>query len=72
MSPSPREASVRTLHSVYRQGDLRILVGNGLSIGSGLPTWEVLNRGLLQALIEADADDLNLWTSLLSPAVPAV
>ncbi|MFL6417381.1 MAG: SIR2 family protein [Bryobacteraceae bacterium] len=44
----------RRLNKHYRQGNLRILAGAGLSIDSGFPTWGELNRALLRKYIEED------------------
>ena len=44
----------RRLNKHYRQGNLRILAGAGLSIDSGFPSWGELNRGLLRKYIEED------------------
>ena len=44
----------RRLNKHYRQGNLRILAGAGLSIDSGFPTWGELNRALLRRYIEED------------------
>lgn len=35
------------LHGAYAKGNLRILVGAGISIGSGLPGWDRLNEDVL-------------------------
>lgn len=44
----------RRLNKHYRQGNLRVLAGAGLSIDSGFPTWGELNRALLRKYIEED------------------
>lgn len=44
----------RRLNKHYRQGNLRILAGAGLSIDSGFPSWGELNRALLRKYIEED------------------
>ncbi|MCU1260829.1 MAG: hypothetical protein JWO80_3714 [Bryobacterales bacterium] len=68
----PREAAVRELHRLYRDGRLRVLVGNGISIGSGFPSWDDLNQTLLNGLVESDARRNNVWASLLSPELPSL
>lgn len=44
----------RRLNKHYRQGNLRILAGAGLSVESDFPSWGDLNRGLLRKYIEED------------------
>ena len=44
----------RRLNKHYRQGNLRVLVGAGLSVDSGFPSWGELNRALLRQYIEED------------------
>lgn len=44
----------RRLNKHYRQGNLRVLAGAGLSIDSGFPTWGEMNRALLRKYIEED------------------
>lgn len=44
----------RRLNKHYRQGNLRILAGAGLSADSGFPSWGDLNRGLLRKYIAED------------------
>ncbi len=45
---------IEELHACYRAGSLRILVGAGVSMASGLPGWDALNMRLTQAVIEED------------------
>src|SRR5436305_10635457 len=44
----------RRLNKHYRQGNLRILAGAGLSVDSGFPSWGELNRALLRKYVEED------------------
>jgi hypothetical protein len=69
-SIDPRESTVRELHKQFVRTQLRILVGNGVSIGSGLPVWDELNEGLLKQLVESDARSQNRWATLLLPQLP--
>ena len=46
--------TVEDLHDYYQGGALRLLVGAGVSMASGLPGWEALNLGLTDAVIEQD------------------
>ncbi len=50
----PRRELIEDLHGCYDAGSLRILVGAGVSMTSGLPGWDQLNLGLLRAVIESD------------------
>jgi hypothetical protein len=68
--PRSREKAVTDLHRFYDRKQLRVLVGNGVSIPSGFPPWDSLNLGLLQVLIRADSRDRNLWAGLLEPELP--
>jgi hypothetical protein len=70
VDPLSREEAVDALHDFYTRGRLRILTGAGTSIPSGLPNWDSLNLGLLQALIHSDASDKNLWAALIEPELP--
>ncbi len=47
-------ALIEDLHDCYDAGSLRILVGAGVWMASGLPGWDALNLGLLRAVIESD------------------
>ncbi|MBV9937906.1 MAG: SIR2 family protein, partial [Acidobacteriaceae bacterium] len=38
----------------YRQGNLRVLAGAGLSVDSGFPSWGEMNRALLRKYIQED------------------
>ncbi|MEM6292848.1 MAG: SIR2 family protein [Myxococcota bacterium] len=49
-----RRELIEDLHGCYDAGSLRILVGAGVSMASGLPGWDALNLGLLRAVIETD------------------
>lgn len=49
-----RRELIEELHACYQAGSLRILVGAGVSMASGLPGWDPLNLGLLRAVVEAD------------------
>src|SRR5438876_2299189 len=69
-SIDPRELTIRELHQQFVRGQLRILIGNGISIGSGLPPWDELNEGLVKQLIESDARSQNQWATLLMPQLP--
>ncbi|MDQ6699806.1 MAG: SIR2 family protein [Acidobacteriota bacterium] len=55
-APTPNrqeeERHIRHLHGVYQAGKLRILIGAGTSIDSGLPSWEVLSLNLLNGWIQ--------------------
>lgn len=42
------EADIATIHESYRQGKLDYLIGAGVSIDAGLPSWSVLNNRLLE------------------------
>lgn len=44
----------RRLNKHYRQGNLRVLAGAGLSVDAGFPTWGDLNQALLRKYIEED------------------
>jgi hypothetical protein len=44
----PAEAVLSDLHLAYSHGQLRVLVGAGMSIQSGLPGWDTLNLRLLE------------------------
>jgi hypothetical protein len=44
----------RRLNRFYRNGELKILVGAGLSRSANLPDWGALNKGLLKKYIERD------------------
>jgi hypothetical protein len=66
-SIDPREPAIRELHNQFVKGQLRILIGNGISIGSGFPEWDELNEGLLKQLIESDTRSQNQWATLLLP-----
>ena len=44
----------RRLNKHYRQSDLRILAGAGLSVDAGFPSWGELNQALLRRYIEDD------------------
>src|SRR5678816_692932 len=63
--PRSREKAVGELHRFAASKQLRILVGNGVSIPSGFPAWDSLNLGLLEVLIRADSKDRNLWAGLI-------
>jgi hypothetical protein len=69
-SIDPRESTIRELHKQFVRTQLRILIGNGISIGSGLPAWDELNEGLLKQLVESDARYQNQWATLLLPQLP--
>jgi hypothetical protein len=68
--PRSREKAVADLHRFYGRKQLRVLVGNGVSIPSGFPPWDSLNLGLLEVLIRADSRDRNLWAGLIEPELP--
>lgn len=68
--PRSREKAVADLHRFYGRKQLRLLVGNGVSIPSGFPPWDSLNLGLLEVLIRADSRDRNLWAGLIEPELP--
>lgn len=68
--PRSREKAVADLHRFYSRKQLRVLVGNGVSIPSGFPPWDSLNLGLLEVLIRADSRDRNLWAGLIEPELP--
>jgi hypothetical protein len=68
--PRSREKAVAELHRFYIRKELRVLVGNGVSIPSGFPPWDSLNLGLLEVLIRADSRDRNLWAGLIEPELP--
>ncbi len=68
--PRSREKAVADLHRFYGRQQLRVLVGNGVSIPSGFPPWDSLNLGLLEVLIRADSRDRNLWAGLIEPELP--
>jgi hypothetical protein len=70
--PRSREKAVADLHQYYNRKQLRVLVGNGVSIPSGFPPWDGLNLGLLEVLIRSDSHDRNLWAGLLEPALPTL
>ena len=44
----------RRLNKHYRQGNLRVLAGAGLSVDAGFPSWGQLNQALLRKYIEED------------------
>ncbi len=48
------EQHIGHLHNVYQAGKLRILVGAGTSMDSGLPSWENLSLKLLEGWLESD------------------
>jgi hypothetical protein len=57
------------LHQAYSAGKLRVLVGNGISIGAGLPSWDALNLRLLESLIDTEAASNNRCANLFSGAL---
>ena len=65
-----RDKAVADLHRFYVRKQLRVLVGNGVSIPSGFPAWDSLNLGLLEVLVRTDSRDRNLWAGLIEPEVP--
>jgi len=44
----PAEAVLSDLHLAFSHGQLRVLVGAGMSIQSGLPGWDTLNLHLME------------------------
>jgi hypothetical protein len=66
-SIDPRESTLSELHKQFVRTQLRILVGSGISIRSGLPAWDELNQGLLKQLVEIDALSQHQWATLLLP-----
>lgn len=61
------------LHEAYRQGQLRLLVGAGVSVPAGFSTWDRLNERLLAAFLRQDLthEDSLTW-ELIADRIPEV
>jgi hypothetical protein len=56
--PSDKDAR-RRLHTAYRDGNLRVVVGAGVSLTSGFPLWRNLNVQLLHAVLSEQSPALE-------------
>lgn len=59
------------LHDAYKDGRLRILVGAGLSMQAGFPSWATLEQNLLRAYLKHEFENSQEgFLRLLLPALP--
>lgn len=54
------DAILDRLHACWKRGDLELLVGAGVSIPSGVPSWDPLSRRLLEAFFAQDLARMDL------------
>ncbi|HEY8209679.1 MAG TPA: hypothetical protein VIG99_19465, partial [Myxococcaceae bacterium] len=58
----PSEAILSDLHLAYTHGQLRVLVGAGMSLNSGLPGWDTLNLRLVEEHLRERYGGMELLT----------
>src|SRR5690242_13117239 len=54
-----RVEDLDALHKAYRSGKLRFLIGAGVSIQAGFPSWDDLNVSLLHQYLVEKTEDLS-------------
>jgi hypothetical protein len=60
-----RRKYIERLHKDYKSGNLALLIGAGVSVPSGFPSWDQLNQRLLLNYVKAEHGDDLLSASLL-------
>src|ERR1700744_214373 len=55
---------INDLHRAYSQGGLHLLIGAGVSVPSGFPSWDILNQKLLLKYIGREHGE-GIWTAKL-------
>lgn len=65
----PRSRYVRKLHGAYKRGKLHVFIGAGISLVSGFPGWESLNKSLLQGYLAATIGNSTPAAMVASPNI---